>query len=235
MTPQSLPQPESLPDALVKLRYRRLAVKGKEHWQPLDSEWQTAAENWLVAHDLYHHRPGDKGTFFEELVTLGAEYYVNYEGTDDATDDYRPGQRALERAGASIVAMALEAFGATFLVLEPTTGPPAVDVVATHVFDATAQAVTREMAYSCAGLDDSDYHEALARLSSAEELTAALRKGYFLAKERFPDQAAARAGFKNLLAALHQLDRDSAVKPGDILELSLEGHDTHIQVVPAEA
>lgn len=37
-----------------------------------------AGDNWLVAHDLFHHEPGDKGTLAEEVMSFGTELWLEY-------------------------------------------------------------------------------------------------------------------------------------------------------------
>lgn len=195
-----------------------------EAWKPVDSSWQTAAEPWVVVHDLYHHLPGDGGSFEEELRTLGAQYYVDFGPPGPHDTECLPGQRAIERAASSIVAMVVEAKGPCALQVS-TRSVPKQDTFAEMVFAAAAASAKLEFDSTFpTQTNDSDVEDARACFADVERLTACVREGYALAAQRFPDREAVRKGRDAAQAALDKLTNTS--KPGDQLKCVLQGYNT---------
>lgn len=51
-------------------------VRGTGHWADF-------GEDWLCAHDILHHLPGDRGTVEQELMTFGAEMWFDAHKNSD--------------------------------------------------------------------------------------------------------------------------------------------------------
>lgn len=203
-------------------------------WQPLDSEWRTTAGAWLVAHDLYHHQPGDQGSLAEELATLGAEYYINHEcdivvTAQDPAVLPPPGLNALSRSAAGVVGIALESdtLGAEDLVLSPAEPTTIANPIAERVFQSAAESAIAEMEYIA---PDPDFPEwaAVRKAFSLEVVAGWIRAGYRQAQQRFPDQSRVRHAFDAAFKQVKQLSATTEIEA--IMTVSLTGYDAHLIV-----
>ena len=75
----------------------------EEGWILCGRPNSTPATGWLVAHDVFHHLPGDTGTYAEEVATFGAQTLFEMPKGEDATF-----QNTLATSWFSVMALVLE-------------------------------------------------------------------------------------------------------------------------------
>lgn len=69
----------------------------------LDGRLHTSPDTgWIIAHDVFHHLPGDTGTYAEEITTFGAELWL------DPRQDEQALQRDLATSWFSVMALTIE-------------------------------------------------------------------------------------------------------------------------------
>lgn len=224
------PHPFSIDGAPLVLRYKRTDTDRLGPWQPVDSSWRTAASAGLVTHDIYHHLPGDTGTFAQEIATIGAEWFIDVQPLPDHADQgFLRGERALRRAIADSVLNALDAPGAQAY--------GALELPAPWIFPGTA--LERALFESLSdhalqaippSLRPADVPEAEFKL----RLVAQMAQGAAQARERFPDQARVRAASRHLARTIADLD-ESEVPLDHEITLTLTGYDTEVTYADADA
>lgn len=85
---------------------RDITEKNKtlEGWRITTRPHQTPAQDsYLIAHDVFHHHPDDKGTYADEVFSLGAEAYMN--GAEKTFEQQRS---SLQSSWFSIMALTLD-------------------------------------------------------------------------------------------------------------------------------
>ena len=207
-------------------RYRR-TDRGRGEWQSIDATWKTPASAGLVSHDVYHHLPGDTGTFAEEVATLGAEWYIERQPL--GTRLPKSGEKHLktmERNTRDTVQNAVESREAHPYAM-PRRHVQALSAEETAYFDHLARVAFEELAQ--AGVSN-HYVQADFHLRFLENLLW----GYEQAKTRFPDQAAVREGSAALSATLAYMDK-SEVPFGHEVTLTLEGYTCTVTYEDADA
>ena len=207
------------------LSYRfQLSAQGL-HWQPMDSEWRTAACEWLVAHDVYHHQVGDSGALGQELASLGAEYFICYQGKalrhefgGPSNSVCTPGEVALVNSAAGIVGTVFE--NSCDMLAEFHLGRPALPPSAQSLIPPQALEVFVKAAVSATSM----MQELSLPIAPGTQgvILNWVMSGYLWAQETYPDQAAAHAGFESLISDLRQVRYKAT--PGDILQVKREGN-----------
>jgi len=223
-------------DASNEIAYRRVPSGLGRGWLPLGDTWRTIACNWLMAHDLYHHEPDDRGELCEELATLGAEYYVCEEPLDppghrlsDEDSLPPPGMNCLTRSAAGIVGMLWEAGTADpqQFVFEFADCAPLPTTDAERIFEAVERSAICQLEEMLDGIsDDEDWAGALREFSRPGLIASWIRKGYRSAAARFPDQARVREGWNAARQQISQLDPPL----GAIVIARLRGYDASFEV-----
>jgi hypothetical protein len=219
------------------LRYRRTENTRGDDWKPLGSTWQTAASEAVVAHDVYHHMPGDTGTLAEEMATFGAEYYVNYEHSGE--------RRAIPLLELGAVAVATEAATTArqpdraCVLTSPLRRP--LDTNAEEAFSCVAQAAFFQLEAALEVRREDELARGMVSaipeirgktfVASAVNL---MRFGYRQARRRFPDQQRVRTAMSNLELVLRSLGRDM-VPAGHDITLTLTGYDCRVDYADADA
>ena len=225
------------------LRYRRYESSQGDDWKPIGSSWQTPASGELVAHDVYHHLPGDTGTFAEEAATFGAEYYINFEDSP-LQQTALPGLNALQRGAIAVVANgAKSAKNLSQAFSMPTNRRKPLSAEAEEVFAHVAHAAYEELAYAfelrMCPADIEGEEEAEVTEVCPEEVVFVtsfvnlMRHGYRQARRRFPDQLRVRSAMDNLEAVLRHLSRQE-VPDGHIITLTLSGYDCKVEYPGAD-
>lgn len=219
-----------------ELRFRNTG-KGDECWLPLEGNWRTAACNWLVAHDLYHHEPNDKGSLAEELASLGAEYYVCHEDRavsfipeEGEPELPPPGLNALARSAAGIIGISMESehLGAEDFALEPSGIAPLDDKVAEYVFRAAAESAAAELNHLAADNDLPEWAPVREAFEQPEVVASWIRLGYVNAQRRFPEQLRVRQAFEAASKAVWEIGFKTG--HGAVLTARRQGYDTTLQV-----
>ena len=215
------------PSAPLIQRYRRVESTRAGDWKPLDSSWKSEASAGLVGHDMYHHLPDDTGTFAEELATIGAEWYVDRKPLNGFFGDCPPRElKALEGNVVDTVLNAIDSKEEAPFCL-PSHNGERLSEEEMAFFSGLAQT-------ALAVLEKSDAPKILNRPDFALRLVGQLLRGYAAAKARFPDQAAARIGSRELRENLADLGH-SEVPVGHEVTLTLDGYDCGISYTDADA
>ena len=214
--------------ALVVQRYRRTDQDRLGEWAPVESSWKSAASAGLVAHDIYHHLPTDLGTFAQEVASLGAEWYFDVQalsGQPAGTLDAWP-LSGFERNVTDTVLNALDSREKRPFNL-PTRDALALSAPEMAFFERLARTVDELLA---ASKDE----RARDRDAFEHRFVQNLLWGYAQAQARFPDQAAARKGSKNLALDLASLEL-SEVPYGHEVAITLDGYRCDIAYGDADA
>lgn len=219
-----------------ELSYRFVPKGGAEVWVPVGGEWRTAASNWIVVHDAYHHQPGDIGTVAQEFATMGAEFYVCHEQLGGPAPQAElelppPGWNALSRSAAGIVGVAFDSgMAADGLTLSraPTTSrlPVHVEAILSHAANSAVDEF-REILY---GNTEPVWVAAYAAMATPGLLLGWMAKGYWDAKTRFPDQGRVQSAWADALCKV-QSQRERAT-PNSILTVRLSAYEAEISVEP---
>lgn len=211
------------------LTYRRNAAFFTLPWVPVTKAWHSNADNWLIAHDLYHHRPCDQGTLFEELASFGAQYYVEHEGRQDSLISRESLFDGLE----GTVATAWEAFDATVdsFVAKPSDFLQKFDPLelSEEVLELsyTAEAFAKRYFYEKAGAPQEWTPEFRAAVehswgAASHQVSKAVQAGYVQARRRFPEQRLVNESHAKALAELAEVE--NALSEGMPLTVTLTGY-----------
>lgn len=211
----------------------RLTDQQPDCWLPTDESWRTACSSWIVAHDLYHHRPADTGSLAEELASLGAEYYICHEGSGISEIESGgvlppPGHNALTRNAAGIIGLAIESGNVGFdeLALKPSGAALTDCTRAESVFRAAAESAIAEMHYLCPDINSPEWYAVKTAFSQPEVVASWIRLGYSTTKSRFPDQQRVRRAFETTCEAVRNMSSSSPL--GSVLMASRAGYDTRL-------
>lgn len=183
-------------------------------WQVQGSTWSTLAGPWLIAHDLFHHAPGDTGSVAEELATIGSELYISHEDDTMASlppDAWVEGTSfaaaliALSNSSNAIVGMPFDEGIAHPKLYQLPVFPesqPLPDSLE-HVLDRCARSAVDGLGEIV--MTDEGWVATRASFT-VPKVVALMRHGYHQARARFPDRAAVQAAFTAAKATLAGLD-----------------------------
>ncbi len=175
-------------------------------------DWADRGDAWLTAHDVFHHLPGDTGSVAEEMMTFGAELWlehpsqgldgINYGSLEGVLAESYHGSRSLEKYVLPEVPFAFRMPGRA--VMERFRAVTELGVTgAAERFDARfGEGCRRSLP-----------EEELRRFTCDENQTRCARwmaLGYRVAQRRFPDPERGRELFGTLKVALERLPRPAA-------------------------
>lgn len=209
---------------------RRSSRCGAQSWEGLSGGLVGEADSWLIAHDLYHHLPGDS-TLADELATVGAEYYVCYEdtGTSDGSELPPPGKNALEGAAAGIVGMCFDS-DTTHLSfrLAKARGKLEVPETAAAIFNDSEVSAVAQLREMLEGNDDKPWLRSLERFSRPGVASSWVARGYLNARKRFPDQLRVRENWHEAQRRINALAPSAPL--GSVLRATRTGYELHLQL-----
>ena len=88
----------------VKEASRDLRSEMLEGWRIVTRPHQTPAQDsYLVAHDVFHHHPEDRGTYADEVFSFGAELHM-----ETAHETFEQQQSSLQGAWFSVMALTID-------------------------------------------------------------------------------------------------------------------------------
>ena len=228
-----------LRDYMLEFRYQfRPKAPPDTRWLPLTRAWQGSACSWLVLHDMYHHLPTDTGTLAEELATLGAEYYIVFEGTGlspefcgSGEEVTAPGLNALVSSAAGIVGSAKEdcTHGPDSFRLARLETPPVSEEL-NPIFMSAEKSAAGQLAELIEGDSDLEWNAALAAFREEGLISSWLRSGYLNAKARFPDRERIQDAWKAAEAVLRNHEKGMA--ENETLVISLHDYDAIFRTEP---
>lgn len=206
-------------------RYRRTDQDRLGEWASIDSTWKTPASSGLVAHDVYHHLPTDKGTFAQEVAALGAEWYINIQPFSGKFQEIRA--EALASFGRNVSDTVLNALDYT--EQDPFTLPervaPAASAEEMQYFQSVACSARQELLASTDPRTQVENFEV--------RFIQNLLWGLDQARARFPDQRAVRRGSQLLSYGLADLEL-SEVPIGHDITITLQGYECTIEFTDAD-
>lgn len=185
------------------ITYIKMPARSDGCWKVKGSSWPTLAGPWLIAHDLFHHAPGDTGSLAEELATIGAELYICHEddGMAALPQDAWVEGTSLHRA---LIALSSNTVGIVGMPFDEGIADPALYDLATCQESATLSPALEYLLDCCArdavsGLAeivgrDEDWASARAAFT-VDRVRALMRLGYHHAQMRFPDRVAVHDAF----------------------------------------
>lgn len=195
-----------------------------EKWWLIGSprKW-SAGDEWLISHDVFHHVAGDTGSVQEEIMSFGAELWLDYSfsgahAVDASTlagtllEPFDEGPVTLKKLKTLLVPCPVEALHEVEIRLQASCSDHARAIL----HDCAQKALDRV-------LEDLEGHAAC-NLAFREQLStdrSALRYaqwmmlGLLLARERYPDAVFASTNFSWLQTLVQAMDT------GQVLKLSL--------------
>ena len=176
-------------------------LRGRPHGTP--------DTGWIVAHDVFHHRPEDRGTYADEATTFGAETWFEEESeTPEAISD------ALAASWVGVCMLVLEngSRGAKGLVLKTPIEEAALAHPLAYLWRQSYVEAIRESeaVFKHAGDD-----ETWALLKSPDQVNRAISvawRGYENAQQRWPDRPQAIAWFKELSALASEAEVGATIE-----------------------
>ena len=218
---------EHAPSQFVQ-RYKRTDQDRLGSWACVDASWKSPASPGLVAHDMYHHLPTDVGTFAQEVLALGAEWYIDIQSLEPV-NELPLSLRALERFQRNVSDTVLNALDAR--ERRPFHLPP----TQVQALSASEMNFFQDLAARAAGvLASSQDPRALDHVAFELRFVEHLLAGYHLAKARFADQAVVRKASLALVRTLQDLD-ESEVPIGHEIVITLEGYHCRVAYDDADA
>lgn len=206
------------------VRYRKVDSRAGQVWMPVEKGWRSGADCWLVLHDLFHHQDTDDGSLEHELATVGAEYYVNGEGESGEGPSV-----TLAAAGLIGVAYAEEGRGPEFFKLKAAPQSRVDDgvraVLRTGFESAVAELFDLTGSCSC----EAAWKRVRADFSRSKAALGWMVHGYAAARERFPDQEAARLGWDKGLERLNRMTNDA--RWGSVLVARRVGYSVKFRMI----
>ncbi len=188
--------------------------------------WADRGDAWLAAHDVFHHLPDDAGSVAEEMMTFGAELWleypsqgldgINYGSLEGVLAESYHGGRSLEKYVLPQVHLPFRAPGAA--IMERFRAVTELGV---------AGAAERFDARFGEGCRRSLPEEELRRFTCDENQARCVRwmaLGYRVAQRRFPDPEKGRELFGTLKVALERLPRPQEGVERVVFELDEAGY-----------
>lgn len=176
---------------------------------------------WVVAHDVFHHRPGDTGTYAEEVMTFGAEAWL------DLDDGPQALCKTLSTSWFSVMALVVEngTRGVEGVVLQRPAQPEHLLHPQFGFFQQVYRQALAEFKEAFGDYEGPEFWDDLAGPDMTDRAASLAVEGFALAQERWPDRAAALAAFD----ALEKLAGDG--RDGDVLTVQRTetGVQAHIQ------
>lgn len=170
-------------------------------------------DEWLIAHDMFHHVENDKGSIQEEVMSFGAELWLGYPQERDSAiswytlagvlgEPYEEKPLTSKKAKAFLLPSAKEALREAQQVLRTSYSHKAWKI-ANRCAQMALDRVIRDLGHHKAfGLA---LQERLTSDDMVERYTEWLLLGTLLASQRFPDPHAAQASFhraQNLMSLM---------------------------------
>lgn len=206
----------------VILRYVRTSFDRMGPWSPVDSTWKTTASPEMVVHDLLHHLPDDTGSFLQEVIALGAQWYVTDQPLNQSCVTISSViQRNYERNISDLVLNALDSKEPNAFHLHPVNEDKLSDVERTFF---------RQIAEVAVGTILRGIHPG-AKMAGEHALSddfvpgflAAVSKGVSKARARFPQQKAIRDAARNFIYELADIDESKVPVGHEIQVILLDG------------
>jgi hypothetical protein len=159
--------------------------------------WHAPGDGWLVAHDLYHHEPGDQGTFAEELMSFGVQEWLESQG--DACASRRRPQIDFENAVCYVLS---ESKGKLDLPAPPAWPASLTEATYGHWEKAYRGGMGALEITQHQDMDDPAWEQLEAPNHVAHAL-GWIAEGWRRAQRRYPEPALTQAAFEHLEHAMN--------------------------------
>lgn len=195
-------------------------------FQHLESGWvlegrpnASPGTGWIVAHDVFHHLPTDRGSYAEEVASLGAQTWFDWEPPNGPIGGL---EQSLSDSWFGVMGLVIEngTRGVSGLLLENPAGSRAEDFAREPLALLWRQAYLQ--AVRLARLELGEYTsaeewEALISDPMVERAVGVVRSGFEQASRRWPNRVRAKGDF----ACLEQLATPG--QEGDRITIKWEG------------
>lgn len=216
----------------ITLRYTRTDMDRMGPWEPVNSSWRTTASHSMVVHDLLHHQPGDSGSFEEEILSLGAQWYIEDQAADSAPQHITPRMRDnYFRIVEDVALNALESSQERPFLL--SAGTPQGLTVLEQAFFMELALTARLTVEAAPGARAEQARNDVSVPAFFDRFLAAMDRGIALARARFPAQFSIRRSARALLHELADLT-DEDVPVGHVIEVAVAGHDVSLSYTDAD-
>lgn len=169
----------------------------KTGWQMQGTSWHAPGDGWLVAHDLYHHEPDDRGTFAEELMSFGVQEWLESAGQSPLAR-----QRARIDFENAVCYVLMESKGKLDLPAPPPWPDALGDAVRRYWEEAYAGGVDSLVMVQQQRLSD----PAWAPVEAPDHVSRAvgwMAEGWRRAQQRYPSPERTQAAFEHLEHAMN--------------------------------
>jgi hypothetical protein len=175
---------------------------------------------WVVAHDVFHHRPGDTGTYAEEVMTFGAEAWLDLDDGPDALG------KSLSTSWFSVMALVVEngTRGVEGVVISRPANPDHLLHSQAGFFEQVYHRALAEFQEAFGDHEGPEFWDDLAGPQMTERAVSLAVEGFAQAQQRWPDRAQALAAFE----ALEKMAGEG--RPGDVLRVQRVGNAIQAQV-----
>jgi hypothetical protein len=149
---------------------------------------------WIVAHDVFHHLPGDTGTYAEEITTFGAEAWLEH------ADDREKLRRSLATSWFSVMALTIEngSRGVEGLRLPRQASSALPDSPLMEFFREVYRQALGEAQDTFGAFAEPDTWRRLQEEAEVNKAVGLALEGFRHAQARWPDPAEAQAQFNAL-------------------------------------
>lgn len=195
-----------------------------EGWRILSRPHQTPAQDsYLVAHDVFHHHPSDRGTYADEVFTFGAELYM-----ESAEKSFAEQRSDLQSAWFSVMALTID-MGTKGLegILLSDKHPQLELTEFEEQFKKIYTDSIDELKLDFYAYGDYDLWQRLVSRPQINKAASKMAAGYRWAQENYPDP-------QRFLAMFNQVRKASEQRGnvGDRLVVEQEGHRLQITHLP---
>lgn len=195
------------PNGLLGRKETGWVLRGRANNSP-------ATDGWLVAHDVFHHRPDDTGSYRDEVTTFGAETWM-----DEPYEDPEDLRHSLTDSWLGVCLLTLEngTRGAEGLRVNTPVDPAALNHPHAKLWRDCMKMALREAQEVLGEYGTPETWEALSSNEHCDRLLSLVAAGYQQAQERWPNREQARVWYGQLS------DLAGPGQPGSELHVTWDG------------
>lgn len=177
-------------------------------------------KGWVVAHDVFHHAPGDRGTYAEEVCTFGAELWM------DSHSPLSDMSMKISDSWAGVMSMVLEngSRGVKGLLLNTTPNTALLRHDFASFFRETYKKALANTQNAFIEFSEDPAWNQAATVEAIDRAVCLAVEGYEWAAKRWPNVSQATAWFKQLEAMAEEKG-----EPGETLLVSIQNGEMRIE------
>lgn len=175
---------------------------------------------WVVAHDVFHHEPGDTGTYAQEVSTFGAELWM------DSQTPLSDLSEKIEDSWTGVMAMVLEngTRGVRGLLLKETPDPSLLNHDFAPFFRQAYKGALENVRRDFVEFSEDSAWDMVAAPEMVDRAAALAVDGFDRAAKRWPNVPQAVTWFKQL-----ETMAEKRGKPGEVLTVSVQDGEMRIE------